>query len=341
MEKDLDKALKNAKKVSFDVNRDKYVVMSDQHIGDGKKGSDDFRKNREVYKNSLAHYFDNGYFFISIGDSEELWECDFPDVIGFYPDVYLMEKKFHDAGRLCRIHGNHDLFWRRSDFVNRYLQPQFNGIEIQEALLLEGAGGRIFLTHGHQGEFFSDTLWKVGRFFVRNVWKPFQRVFHVPSTGAAENIEKRGKKEQEYYNWAKGEKLLFIAGHTHRAMFGSLSKVDRIRMEIEKLIRDSAVLPAESGQYKANIEKIKQRKDDLQSYIKKEFGKEQEPIFEPSGVSSPCYFNDGCCSYDNGVTAIEIDSGVIRLVKWDRESSTPAVYEESNLRELFIKIELF
>ena len=112
MEKALDKALKKAKKITCNVARDKYVVMSDQHIGDGEKGSDDFRLNRKTYKKALNYYYKKGYLFISIGDSEELWECDFPNIKRMYPDVYSLEKKFADAGRLFRVYGNHDIFWK-------------------------------------------------------------------------------------------------------------------------------------------------------------------------------------------------------------------------------------
>ena len=340
MEKSLNKALKKAKKITFDVARDKYVVMSDQHIGDGKKGSDDFRLNRKTYKKALNYYYKNGYRFISIGDSEELWECDFPKILKKYPDVYALEKKFAAAGRLLRVYGNHDIFWKSKSFVKKYIQSTLPGITIREALLLKGKDGSIFLTHGHQGELFSHFLWPVSRFFVRTVWKPGQRFLGFKNTGAAHNIKKRGKKEQMYYRWAKGKGLLFIAGHTHRAMFSSRSKIDRLRIEIEKLVQVTSTFSKGSQRYISNMKKIRKKKAELQSRIQREFGKRTVQSFDETGIFSPCYFNDGCCSYNNGITAVELDRGMIRLVKWDRggTQNKPEVYEKDKLRELFIKI---
>jgi UDP-2,3-diacylglucosamine pyrophosphatase LpxH len=342
MEKALNKALKKAKKINLDVARDKYVVMSDQHLGDGKKGSDDFRLNRKTYKKALNYYYANGYRLISIGDSEELWECDFPKILRMYPDVYSLEKKFAVEGRLLRLYGNHDIFWKSESFVNKYLQSELPGITICEALLLKGKDGSIFLTHGHQGEFFSDVLWPVSRFFVRTVWKPGQRFLGFKNTGAAHNIKKRSKKEQMYYRWAKGKGLLFIAGHTHRAMFSSRSKVDRLKREIEDLIQIASTLSKTSKRYDSIMKEIKKKKAELQSRINREFGKKAVHSFVDTGIFSPCYFNDGCCSYNNGITALELDSGMIRLVKWDRggKKNKPEIYEADKLRELFIKIEV-
>jgi UDP-2,3-diacylglucosamine pyrophosphatase LpxH len=342
MEKALDKALKKAKKITFEVARDKYVVMSDQHIGDGKKGSDDFRLNRKTYKKALNYYYAKGYRFISIGDNEELWECDVSKIIQTYPDVYALEKKFSDEGRLLRLYGNHDIFWKSDSFVKKYIQPTLPGITMCEALLLSGKDGSIFLTHGHQGELFSYILWPVSRIIVRTVWKLGQRSLGLKNTGAAHNIKKRSKKEQMYYRWAKEKGLLFIAGHTHRAMFSSLSKIDRLKREIEDLIQRASTLSKTSKRYESTMKKIKKKKAELQSRIQWEFGRKAVSSFDETDIFSPCYFNDGCCCYDNGITAMELDGGMIRLVKWDRvgKKNKPEVYEEDKLREIFIQIEI-
>jgi len=342
MEKALDKALKKTKKITFDVTRDKYVVMSDQHIGDGKKGSDDFRLNRKTYKKALNYYYAKGYRFISIGDSEELWECDFPNIKQKYQDVYDLEKKFADAGRLLRVYGNHDIFWKSTSFVKKHLQSALPGITICEALLLKGKDGTIFLTHGHQGELFSHFLWPLSRVIVRTIWKPGQRFLGFKNTGAAKNIKKRSKKEQMYYRWAKAKGLLFVAGHTHRAMFSSLSKIDRLKQEIEDLIQLASTSFKTSKRYESAMKEIKKKKAELQSYIKWEFGKKVVSSFDETGIFSPCYFNDGCCCYNNGFTALELDSGMIRLVKWDRGGAKPKpnIYEEDKLKKLFIQIEI-
>jgi hypothetical protein len=176
----------------------------------------------------------------------------------------------------------------------------------------------------------------VSRCFVRTFWKPIQRVLNIPSTGAAKNIKKRDEKEKAFYGWAKRERVLFIAGHTHRAIFGSRSKIDKLRGEVEHLVRQASLLPPERR--KTGESNIQKKKAALRAYIEREFGGAPETRFETTGESSPCYFNDGCCSYDDGMTAMEIDNGRIRLVKWDRNSRKRTVYEEAVLRELFARI---
>ena len=48
----------------------------------------------------------------------------------------------------------------------------------------------------------------------------------------------------------------------------------------------------------------------------------------------PCYFNDGCCGYTNGITCLEIDKGFIRLIKWERSSFERRLLVENNLQFL-------
>lgn len=342
MSKALDNALRAAKVVKLDFDKIRYVIMSDQHIGDGKKGSDDFRLNSKTYEKALTSYYNRGFTLISVGDNEELWECDFPDIHRKYPKIYDLEAKFAKKDKLYRVYGNHDIFWRNETFFNNHLKDILPGIKILESLLLKGKDGDIFLTHGHQGEILSDVLWPVGRFFVRNVWKPAQCLIGIKNTGAARNIKKRNLKELMFYQWAKTKGLLFIAGHTHRAMFGSLSKIDRLRMELDDLIAKAFKFNKTTKTYKNIMKDINKKKNELQVRRKKEFGDNTVPTFEEKGIFSPCYFNDGCCCYTDGITAIELDKGLIRLVKWDRKDkpNDPEVYEKDELKKLFLNITL-
>ena len=45
----------------------RYVVFSDHHKGSGSK-ADDFRRCKETYLAALAHYFDQGYHLIILGE---------------------------------------------------------------------------------------------------------------------------------------------------------------------------------------------------------------------------------------------------------------------------------
>jgi hypothetical protein len=51
----------------------------------------------------------------------------------------------------------------------------------------------------------------------------------------------------------------------------------------------------------------------------------------------PCYFNSGCCCFDNGaITGLEISEGVLRLVEWKmkEEKMQRIILEEAPLEEL-------
>ncbi len=331
-ERALDKALRKAKRIGVDLKKEKLIIVSDQHIGDGKRGSDDFQINRSVYLKVLDHYLENGFFLISVGDTEELWECDFDKIFDLNKEIYDMERRFFLEGRLIRIFGNHDRFWNIKSF--REKNSIFSDMEIPEAILIND---KIFITHGHQGEIESDILWPLSRWIVRNIWKPFQRLTGIPSTSPSQNWKVRDKREEFYYSWAKKRKILFIAGHTHRAMFESLSKIDRLRMKIEELEKSLEGLAEERRTFvREEIEKINEEIE--KSLLENRDGKLEKRLEKEIPV--PCYFNSGCCIYPNGMTGIEIEEGIIRLVKWEREDGViRKILEEEVIDKILSKIE--
>ena len=336
MSKSLDKALSAAELRHIDIERDKYIVLSDQHLGDGEQ-SDDFRGNRMVYAKALREYFEQGFQLILLGDGEELWECNFPAVKSTYAEIFEVYHQFAVAHRLHRLYGNHDIFWRNAKYVRKFLPDRNPPPVIHEALLLKATEGSIFLTHGHQGEFFSDCLWPVSRLIVRYIWRPLQNLFGW-NTRAAENIKKRSKRENEYYQWAKKHRVLFIAGHTHRAMFGSSSKLDRLRRDLAQLEKESASPARTPDALDVDTRMVRTKQQEIQDALAKDFRGVEELRFESEQIAVPCYFNSGCCSYDDGLTALEINGGTIRLVKWDQHTEQSTVYEEDSLRDLFSRI---
>ena len=207
----------------------KLVFFSDHHRGDGEKGSDDFKRNELIYRKALEWYFEKGYKLVLVGDVEEMWECKPLDIFTQYPFIYQLEKKFHDQGRLIKIVGNHDFIWYNKKNVKKYLNPIFPGIEVYRGISFyldtgRGTGPRYFVCHGHQGEFKSDAILNISKFFVRWFWKPFQYAFRVSATSPATNYKKRNKREKEYCNWVKKRKVNFIVGHTHRPRIFSIAK---------------------------------------------------------------------------------------------------------------------
>jgi len=331
IEKALDRAFERAKRVFMDLKKEKIIIVSDQHIGDGKRGSDDFQINKEIYLNALNYYFENGFFLISVGDNEELWECDFDKIFDFNREVYELERKFFLVGRLIRIFGNHDRFWSIKSF--REENSIFGDMEIYESLLIND---KIFIAHGHQGELESDILWPLSRWIVRYIWKPFQRLTGIPSNSPAQNWKVRDGREEAYYKWSREKRILFIAGHTHRAMFESLSKIDRLKMKIEELEKSIPELSEEER--KRVFEEIHDINRKIErSLLENRDGKPEKRL--EKDIPVPCYFNSGCCIYPNGMTGIEIENGFIRLVKWEKEEVIlRKIFEEEILEKILSKI---
>jgi hypothetical protein len=71
----------------------RIIVFSDQHRG-AKNGADDFMKAETAYLAALDYYFENKFQYISLGDSEELWENTLNQVKKNNTLTFEAEKKF-------------------------------------------------------------------------------------------------------------------------------------------------------------------------------------------------------------------------------------------------------
>ena len=349
--KRLNRAYLRSRVLEFDPQRNRYIIFSDQHLGDGKKGSDDFYRHRKLYHHALSEYYDKDFTLISVGDVEELWECNFRDIMKCYPDIYEMESRFLKKGRFIRIYGNHDRRWERRKKIKNELNQVLPGAEVDQGVIIqwEKPDQRIFIAHGHQGGILDDIFWRVSKLIVRYFWKNLQRLARIPSTSPAKNHKIRDSREQIYYKWAKKKKLLFIAGHTHRAMFESYSKIDRLKIKIDKLnqrIKEIEEKIEKEGSLEDLLKKRDQLAEDLLDLKKRlqvsldenRQGKEQKDL-EPGEVPVPCYFNDGCCCFPHCITGIEIEDGMIRLVKWqDSGGFKKEPFEEAEIKLIFDSI---
>lgn len=309
----------------FSAKKDRYVIFSDIHRCD-KKGNDDFKTNEFIYCYALSIYFQKGYTLILNGDIEEGFEGDYEKITEQYKDtVYSMERKFVEGNRYVRIYGNHDIEWENEENINTYLRPYLGNIKVHEGVML---GDKILILHGHQGDPKEKKGAWFGKCVVRYIWRPLQRCgltdtlwpllekFNLVCDRAAINNIIRRKRDEFMYEWAQKNKMLVIAGHTHRAMFKSFSKIGQIQKKIDRINNMEDTL---SFQFlkPALIEKlnkiIKDSKEELVEDKKNyRFGK--NPV--------PCYFNTGSCVYTDGITGIELNSGKIRLVKWEISEST-------------------
>lgn len=77
----------------------------------------------------------------------------------------------------------------------------------------------ILLVHGHQGDFWNDTVWRLTRFLVRYIWRPLELMGCNDPTSAAKNYRKKEKTEERLAEWANEHETILVAGHTHRPVF--------------------------------------------------------------------------------------------------------------------------
>ena len=238
------KSLTNAyesTKEKIDLNDStKIILFSDIHRGVGD-WSDDFAHNKQIFSYALQHYFDQGYTYIEIGDGDELWENKkFADIKRTYSNIFELMSKFYKQKRLRLIWGNHNRHWEKDRNVRKHLRVLVGNIKLFDDIekVDEGVklGEKIFIVHGHQVQFLCNNLIGRGisRFLVRNIWKLLQNFGVRDPTSPAKNFKTRNIVENKIFNWAKEKNLLVIAGHTHRPMFYSLSKEDRIQNKAVK-----------------------------------------------------------------------------------------------------------
>lgn len=222
---------KNAEELLID-NHSKIVLFSDCHRGEGNWG-DNFFNNQNLYFAALNYYYDNGFMYIEIGDGDELWENRSMEGIKYtYSHIFWLLSKFYLKNRLHMLYGNHDIVKKDKSFASNHLEyyydesqkkylPLFPGIKLKEGLILriKDSSNRIFLAHGHQVDFLNYTIWKLARFLVRYVWRPFELAGIRNPTSPAKSYDKKVKIELKLMDWCTRQNQMLIAGHTHRPVF--------------------------------------------------------------------------------------------------------------------------
>lgn len=260
------KVFNSAPEIPFD-NSSKFVLMSDCHRGDGS-WADTFSKNQNIFFSALTYYYKENYSYIEIGDGDELWENKrFSEIIENHSNIFWLLSKFYSEDRLYLIYGNHDIVKNKKKYIKNNLYyyynerkkeyiPLLNNIKIHQGLILKYTvtGDKIFLLHGHQVDFFNDSLWRLARFLVRYLWKPLELLGINDPTSTAKNYKKSEFVDKQLIDWVVREKHMLIAGHTHRPKYPEIGETP--------------------------------------------------------------YFNDGSCVHPRCITGIEIEYGLITLVKW-------------------------
>lgn len=217
----------------------KYVLFSDCHRGIGTS-NDNFLKNQHLYFAALRYYYQSGHTYIELGDGDELWENRrLEQIIEIHGNVFWLLSLFQKQGRLYMIYGNHDIVKKYNGHIQSCCdtypcccgnnshwekQPLLPDLIFYEGIILESTTAAlstpntmaVYLTHGHQADFFNSTLWPLSRFLVRYLWKPLEHYGFLDPTSAAKNFTRKQKTEKLLHHWAEQEKHILITGHTHR-----------------------------------------------------------------------------------------------------------------------------
>jgi UDP-2,3-diacylglucosamine pyrophosphatase LpxH len=307
-----------------DVNQ-RVIIFSDQHRG-ARDGADDFAVCENSYLTALEYYNNEKFYYINLGDCEELWENTLFTIAKHNEAVFEKEKLFISRDAYCKVFGNHDLFWDNDPLVPAWLKKIYGKvIRIFTGVLVrvDFSSGKyldIFCTHGHQGDRQSDGN-AFSKWFVSYIWGPLQKLLEINTNDPSANDNLKTLHNIYMYDWsAAQDNILLVTGHTHQPVFNSMTHLERLYQQLEK----AHTLNDADAQKKIEAE-IPRRKREY-DFVNQSFDK-----------MKPTYFNSGCCCFEDGtITGIEISDGFIRLVKWSLVNGKPerTVAEEEKLDSL-------
>jgi predicted phosphodiesterase len=218
---------KNDKKVCsipIDVEKDKFIIFSDQHKGN-RDHADDFASNEFNYLNALTYYNQHNFSFINLGDSEEIWKYKPDQVLPENKKAFAAEAAFQ-PGNYYKTFGNHDLIWKNKWDVERLLKEHFlMPLKVYEGIILKAQVSdealNIFCTHGHQGDKMSDNN-AFSTWIVAHLWAPVQRYLRINVNTPSKDDLLKNKHNKLMHEWGSNRKnVLLITGHTHNPVFAS------------------------------------------------------------------------------------------------------------------------
>jgi UDP-2,3-diacylglucosamine pyrophosphatase LpxH len=278
----------------------RYLILSDLHLGNGA-ASDDFVRNSELTLAILEHYRLEGYCLILNGDIEELLRFELADIKRHWKRFYDLLAAFQNTDKLIKLVGNHDI-----DLLDQ-ADPQF---PVEEALRLINGNDSLFIFHGHQ---MSRRLRRPNP-FITFILKYIATPLRIRNYSVSADSARKFKLERTIYQFSAHNRLVSIIGHTHRPLFESMSKIDSLRFEMEQLCLE---YPGAGAERRLGIERrIGLLKADLNRILAKNVRMDYRSSLYNASLVVPCLFNSGSAIGKRGLTCIEIDDSVIRLVHW-------------------------
>jgi len=299
------------------TDESRYIIFSDLHMGTGGR-ADDFRHNADLFTSVLGRYYlPKNYRMILNGDVEELQRFSAPAIERQWPSVYDLFAAFRSGPGLHWLIGNHD---------KRRLTHPHPDFPVEEALVFEYGSDLIFVFHGHQSmqAYENHNAW-VG-FVLKYVATPL----NIKNYEVSHNSAKRFRTERRVYEFATSNRLLTVIGHTHRPLFESMSKIDSVKFEVERLCRK---YPKSDAKKQARIEgKIASFKEELRRIEAGEDENGDQSSLYSENLVVPSVFNSGCVLGKRGITALEIDGGKLSLVHWFDANRTKRYLQYQNYK---------
>lgn len=279
-----------------------WVVFSDLHMGDGGS-TDDFKGNSDLFLSALRdHYLVKQHSLILNGDIEELQRFSMDKIAQQWSAIYDIFNEFQTKHQLLKTIGNHDITLPAIP-NNPYPYP------LLEAFKFHYKDEHLFFFHGHQ----ASKKFRAHNHIIGLALRYLANPLGIKNYSVAHNSKKKYNIEKRTYGYSAYNKIASIIGHTHRPLFESMHKVERLKYKIEQMCRELV----NAGKSDPVIEaSIKANKQDLKKYYKENKDTNLQSYVYNTLFHIPCLFNSGCVIGKRGMTCLEIEGGKIRLVHW-------------------------
>lgn len=321
----------------------RIIVFSDQHRG-RKNGADDFVKAEGSYLLALEYYFQNEFQFISLGDSEELWENTLASVKKNNTLTFEAEKKFILQDRFFKVFGNHDLYWDNNPIATQQLKTIYG----QELHVLEGV---ILEVENKNAEDKAQLTVNNEQSTIRKKYFSFQkknsgsegeslptancRLTIFLTHGHQGDASSDGNWFSKFFVaniWAPLQSYLRLNFNTPAYDEDLKTSHNLIMYEWSAKYKDLVLITGHTHQpvfeslthperlYKKLGDAMKANRieeaNEIEAEIKRR-GRDYKTTPAQFLDIKPSYFNSGCCCFRDGdITGIEITFEKIILVKW-------------------------
>ncbi|NJN27193.1 MAG: metallophosphoesterase [Cyclobacteriaceae bacterium] len=252
----LDELYESSKKLEINEET-RVVIFSDLHLGDGSS-KDDFIQNAHLFQTAVEkYYFSKDFHLVLNGDVEELQRFSIKRIKSKWKDIYELFRRFDEKNMFHKLIGNHDL----ALCLPNKPESEFN---ILHCLTLQTTAGDMQVYHGHQASMVYEKLNKLVGYTLRYLANPFR----IKNYSIAHSSRRQYAIEKRVYHYSSYRKRVSIIGHTHRPLFESMTKAERIKHKIEALCRKYIEL--ESDDDRKSVKKmIKSHKKELNKIFSK------------------------------------------------------------------------